>query len=840
MNASFLLWAAETPTTRIEWKNVHSNADLILPAIVFLAVAGFVVYMYRRDSSELSRFWAVTLTCLRVLTLLVLLLLWMYPTWRMEKHQTINSRVLVLIDTSMSMGLVDHDSGGSTGRMMRIQQVASALRQSDFIQRLRKTHDVVIGLFDEQLHADRVRMLAKAAREDESQGPSAGGSAALANEGATGEAARGQAEQSIDWDRLLVLGGKGTGLGQSLRQFISDHSDWPLAGVVLISDGGHNMGPGPQAALELSRELNVPIFTVGVGSDKLPPNVRVADFNPPRRAFPNDPFEVKASLQAFGMAGQIVTVRLSWRLAEGEVSAAATADPDPEPVEAVLGPDGQEVPVSFRLSTTSLGRRTLTLTVEAPSNDRDPRDNQAVRDIEIVDRKTRVLLFCDGPMREYQFLRNVLYRDKSVISDVYMQRAQTGISQEANEILDDFPRTPEEMFRYDCVVAFDPDWQKLDQQQIDLLYEWVRKHSGGLIVIPGAVNAGRPIAGWTQDEAMQKIRELYPVVFERRFSGSEEGMRGGSEPARIAFTPEGLEADFLWLTDSPISNREAWDAFPGVYSYFPVRGAKPIVGKVLARFGDEQSLVGGEQPVYIAMQNFGNGRVLYLGSGEMWRLRELDEKYFEQFYTNVIRYVSKGRLERDSPRGSLTFEADRHWVGDTVVVRGRWLTNAQLEPLDVPQVTLEIYQPDQSVHRIQLRPDPGEPGKYSGHFQAQQEGDYRLELLLPDSDQPIVRRLHVAMPDRERENPQRNDALLSEIARKSGSEKNPGQYFAGVDVLLENGGAKLLGLLADRTKTLTTIELNKLEEEKWLRILMYTLFGLLCLEWLIRRLLKLA
>ena len=317
-------------------------------------------------------------------------------------------------------------------------------------------------------------------------------------------------------------------------------------------------------------------------------------------------------------------------------------------------------------------------------------------------------------------------------------------------------------------------------------------------------------------------------------------MRGGSEPARIAFTPEGLEADFLWLTDSPISNREAWDAFPGVYSYFPVRGAKPIVGKVLARFGDEQSLIGGEQPVYIAMQNFGNGRVLYLGSGEMWRLRELDEKYFEQFYTNVIRYVSKGRLERDSPRGSLTFEADRHWVGDTVVVRGRWLTNAQLEPLDVPQVTLEIYQPDQSVHRIQLRADPGEPGKYSGHFQAHQEGDYRLELLLPDSDQPIVRRLHVAMPDRERENPQRNDALLSEIARKSGSEKNPGQYFAGVDVLLEDGGAKLLGLLADRTKTLTTIELNNLEEEKWLRILMYTLFGLLCLEWLIRRLLKLA
>src|SRR5204863_319219 len=83
-------------------------------------------------------------------------------------------------------------------------------------------------------------------------------------------------------------------------------------------------------------------------------------------------------------------------------------------------------------------------------------------------RKTRVLLFASGPMRDYQFLRNQLHRDNTMVVDVLLQTAQSGISQDANTILDHFPSTPEELYQYDCIVAFDPDWTKLDAAQVYL------------------------------------------------------------------------------------------------------------------------------------------------------------------------------------------------------------------------------------------------------------------------------------------------------------------------------------------------------------------------------------
>ena len=64
-------------------------------------------------------------------------------------------------------------------------------------------------------------------------------------------------------------------------------------------------------------------------------------------------------------------------------------------------------------------------------------------------------------MREYQFLRNQLFRDRYTTVDVLLQSGRPGMSQEARKILDDFPATRQEMWDYDCVVAFDPDWEEI-------------------------------------------------------------------------------------------------------------------------------------------------------------------------------------------------------------------------------------------------------------------------------------------------------------------------------------------------------------------------------------------
>ncbi len=607
-----------------------------------------------------------------------------------------------------------------------------------------------------------------------------------------------------------------------------------VSGIVLITDGGHNAGLAPEAAVELARRHQFPIFPIGIGSDKQPRSVRVSDLAAPARALPGDDYVVTGYVQAQGMAGRVVEVQLLAR------DAGADATPGSGDLIArqqiTLAADGEVSPVKLTLTPDEPGRRTLTFRVESIEGDRDPNDNFREADVEVVDRKNKVLIVAGGPMREYRFLRTLLYRDRSTTIDVLLQSARPGVSQEADKLLDDFPITREEMFEYDCVIAFDPDWQDLALDQINLLETWVAEQGGGLIVVAGQVHTARTIGGWVEDQNMEKIRALYPVEFYRRFSAIEEGMAVAEEPWPLDFTREGLDAGYLSLEDDPAAGREAWAAFEGIYSYCPVRGAKPGAS-VLARFADPRSGAGGDQPIFLASQFYGSGRVFYVGSGEMWRLRKLDPSYFEQFYTKLIRHVSQGRLLRGSSRGVLLVGRDRYLVGNTVEVRAQ-LTDARLEPLNLPSAPLQVvHQQSGKVQNVTLQTDPSRVGTYAGQFTVLDEGAYRLELPVPESDERISRRIQVKVPRLETENPRRNDPLLSFLA-----EKTDGVYYVGFQEALDPTSERyLVTQLKDRTTTIVQPEAPDEEWEKtWRRWMMLLICGLAFSEWLIRRLSKLA
>lgn len=848
--AHFCLWADEgVRRTTFEWGRIQSNADWVLPIAVCVLILLFVERLYRRDAAELSRPVGWLLTALRSAVFLGLLVLWLQPQWRTEEERKINSRVALLVDTSMSMGIADDESGERTAAASRIEHVAAALGQSDLVERLRAVHDVTVYTFDEQLHRDRILTLPKRDRttgapdaESPPDFPPPRAAKPDAGEPRAGEAA----DRPVDWRAALRLGGQETRLGQALGELLSEESGKPLSGVLLISDGGQNAGVGPEPALQLARDAAVPIIAVGVGSDRLPPSVRVAAFDPPPRALPGDPYTVSGVVQSWRLPGQSVTVQLLSR------------PPDPpgapprrgtgtviDSTEVTLGADGEEVPVRFEVTPDEVGRKMMVLRVLAPPSDGREEDDFLEAEMEVVDQKNRVLLLAGGPMRDYQYLRNQLYRDRSTTVDVLLQTGEPGMSQDADKLLDEFPSTREELYQYDCIVAFDPDWQALSAEQVGLIESWVAEQGGGLIVVAGPVHTGNAIRGWIEDESMAKIRALYPVEFQRRYAVLESRMVAAEEPWPLEFTREGMEADFLQPADSPTEGRQVWESFKGVYSYFPVRGAKQGAA-VLARFSDPQTARDNELPVYFAWQFYGSGRVFYMGSGEMWRLREIDEIHFEKLYTKLIRHVSKGRLLRGSSRGMLLVGQERYWLGNTVQVQAYRLTDIRLEPLEQPSVDLQVIEPDQSVRTITMKPDPARPGSYVGQFAALKEGDYRLELLLPGGDEErLTQRIRVEIPDLERERPQRNDALLKEMAEKSGGDRpggaSRGKYVVGAEALVGPGASDLLASLEDRTKTIIlTASPSRLWEETWLRWMMYTLCGLLAGEWLIRRLLKLA
>ncbi|HTU27249.1 MAG TPA: VWA domain-containing protein, partial [Pirellulales bacterium] len=738
---------AQLDTTRTtydfeRWQMLSERWHVLALLAVCAAVFVFVAALYRRDSVELRPGMGFVLLALRVVALTGILAYFLELEKRTERTAIHNSRVLLMVDTSLSMGLQDSEKAPSAPppkepsaakdespvaketspaatAPSRIDEIVAVLDAGGLVRRLREVHDVSILRFDTEVA--RLAALAKTepAGKDGKKLPGEPPTDAAA------DAAKGDtAADKTDWRKALRPQGTETRLGQALRDVIHEERANPVAGIVVFSDGGQNAGIDAQTAILAARDAKIPVYTVGVGSERRPAGVRIADFVAPARAYPGDSFTVTGYVQAQELAGRTVTVELTSKPA-GDSAADASRSEASEQI--ILGGNTETIPVKFTLTPAEAGRRTYRLEVKPPAEDRSAADNVQEVDVEIVDRKTKVLLFASGPTREYIFLRNQLRRDQEMVVDVLLQSGQKGISQDSHEILAAFPSDAKDLFEYDAIVAFDPDWLALDDSQVELLERWVAEKAGGLIVIAGPVEMDR----WVNEPRMARVRGLYPVEFSHRLTLMEEGRFGSETAWPLEFTREGAEAEFLWLADNAAASAADWASFAGVYGYYGVHGAKPGAA-VYARYSDPESASGGQLPVYLAGHFYGSGRVFYLGSGEMWRLRAQSDAFFEQFYTKVLRHVSQGRLLVGSSRGMLLVDRDRYQLGGTVLVRAQ-LSDSRFEPLEAAQVPLAIVAPNGTLQTLQLVADPQRKGMFVGQFSALQEGTYRLDLAVPDA-----------------------------------------------------------------------------------------------------------
>ena len=113
---------------------------------------------------------------------------------------------------------------------------------------------------------------------------------------------------------------------------------------------------------------------------------------------------------------------------------------------------------------------------------------------------------------------------------------------------------------------------------------------------------------------------------------------------------------------------------------------------------------------------------------------------------------------------------------------------------------------------------------------------YRISVPIPGTDEALTDAIKASLPDLENNHKQRNDALLSRLADGTG-----GAYFVGIPAALNESDAK--GLLAaatlpDRSRIKPERdEPESLWDNEWT---LFIICGLLCMEWLIRRLAKLA
>lgn len=879
----------------------------LLVCVIAAAVLIWVVRLYRRDTAELSRGLASALATLRVVAWLGLLLFFLGLERRTEQAVERPSEVVVLVDTSQSMGL----SSGPSNPVSRQAAAVEVLQRSPLLDRFAEDHRLSVYRFDATqelvpLMVGGVSSAATAMATPVSMTPTPaarwtawgallglGIAAALlvfvavlalarstaiergtliwvavycAVCGATAwgivrtrwaplsypELLRGSrsleqspqpteplpdraaptSAQRVDWLAATEPVGPQTRFGDALRLAMLRHDPVTLAAVVVLTDGQNTSGAAPEGVIELYERNEIPLYLIGFGDSRPPSGVSLVDLDVPRRVYPGDQFEVTALVQATGLAGQSVRIDLFDNPADQDVPSQAT---DTQTV--AMPADGELLAVRFQVTPEEAGQRRITVRVVDPPQDQNVDDNQRDARVEVVARRTRVLLLAGAPTREYQFVRGQLFRDSSFQSDVLVQSGQPGISQEANEVLTDFPRDAADLFAYDVIVAFDPDWLAFDATQIALLDRWVAEQAGGLIFVAGPVNMSR----WTRvrsDPRAETIKALIPVQLTSRAGLSlDSGRFDGQSSWPLEFTAEASKADFLSLADDPQQPLAAWNEFAGVFGYYGSREAKPAA-RVYARFSDPSTSIDGQQPVYLASQFYGAGRTYFQASGEIWRMRGVNETYTENYWTKLIRWAGESRLQRDSPRGVLLIEKPVVETGDTVVVRAV-LTDEQYRPLQAPSVDIQVLEPDGRSQSLTLRRQANEPreGTFTGQLTLRKPGEHVLELRLGSlTSEAVLRQLIEArVPALELERPGRNDAVLGQLATRSG-----GLFLPFSE---DTSGPVAAILQAVQPRPLQTVlpgTIDRSFQEALLGSLMWIVGGELVLEWLLRRLHRLA
>jgi hypothetical protein len=200
----------------------------------------------------------------------------------------------------------------------------------------------------------------------------------------------------------LSFAGAQTRLGTALEGVRQELAGLPLAGLVLVSDGADTDESSLTGSLLALKADSIPVFTVGVGTDHLSPDIEIARVATPRSVLKGTSMLLDVVVQHSGYNAQTITL-------------------DVEDDGHIVGSEQVRLPANegstvarVRAIASESGPRVFRFRVAPRPGEIVTQNNVRQALIDVEDRREKILYFEGEPRFELKFIRRAADDDKNL------------------------------------------------------------------------------------------------------------------------------------------------------------------------------------------------------------------------------------------------------------------------------------------------------------------------------------------------------------------------------------------------------------------------------------------
>ncbi len=555
---------------------------------------------------------------------------------------------------------------------------------------------------------------------------------------------------------LLDPAEEATDINAGLSHVLDNHSN--LRGVVLLSDGDWNIGDSPVKAATRFHMQDVPVFTVGVGSEVPLPDIELVSMDAPTYGVTKKqlriPFVVRNTL------GQ-----------DRDVNLTLSVNDAPTVHKVITVPAMGQAQENMAWTPQETGEYTLNLRIAPDMQELIPENNELSAPISIRQERLEILVIESYPRWEYRYLRNALERDAGVNVTCLLFHPKLPKVGGGRSYIKRFPDA-RELSKFDVVflgdVGISPE--QLTAEQAQDLRQLVSAQAAGIVFIPGRTGAQDSLTAGP-------LADLYPVVLDPAIPNGV----GSSVQSYFALTEPGQRSLLTRLGDTDLDNSDVWRTLPGFFWYAGIQRAK--AGTEILAVHDQAATVSGRVPL-IVTKTYGTGKVLFMGTDSAWRWRHgVEDKYHYRFWSQVARWMAYRRQMAQGEAIRLFYSPDRPHVDDVLTLNANVMDNVG-GPLDRGTVTVQAIAPSGKTETIRLQPGIEDAlGLFVGTFVPKESGNYRLVATSSETGASVQTDLSVQGLNREQQGRLARFDVLEEIAKITNGKLVP---IADVGTLLEH------------------------------------------------------